>query len=67
MFHSIINPLNLKDEDIDSIDSNSSFQNEFTHKIFITYNSIIYYNKRRYHRTNCGKYFYENNLFSVSH
>ena len=28
MFHSIINALNLKDEDIDSIDSISSFHNE---------------------------------------
>ena len=94
MNDSIIKLLNLKEEDIDNIDSISSFQNEdflltlkvknhvcpkcgsitknvkdyrickITHKIFVNYHSIIYYNKRRYHCSECGKSFYENNPFS---
>lgn len=94
MNDSIIKILNLKDDEIQNIESISSFENEdylltlkvkdhiclncgcitkkikdyrickITHKIFINYNSIIYYNKRRYHCTACGKYFYENNPFS---
>lgn len=93
MFHSIINALNLKDEDIDSIDSISSFHNEdylitlkvkdhicpqcgsITHsikdykmrvihqKIFVHFNSVIYYNVRRYRCNSCGKTFVEQNPF----
>lgn len=93
MINSIINALNLKDEDVDSIASISSFQNEdflitlklkdhicpscgsLTHsikdykirtihqKVFLQFNSVIYYKVRRYICNSCGKSFIEKNPF----
>ena len=93
MNHSIINALNLKEEEIDSIESISSFHNEdflitlklkdhicpncgsLTHsikdykirklhmKIFIHFNSTVYYKRRRLKCEHCGKSFVENHPF----
>ena len=93
MFNSIINALNLKDEDIESIESISSFRNEdflitlklkdhicphcgsitrsvkdysirtIHQKIFIQFDSVIYYRVRRYKCNSCGRSFVEENPF----
>ena len=93
MNHSIINALNLKEEEIDSIESVSSFHNEdflitlklkdhicpncgsltrsikdykirkLHMKIFIRFNSTVYYKRRRLKCEHCGKSFVENHPF----
>ena len=93
MFNSIVNALNLKDEDIESIESIFPFRNEdflitlnlkdhicphcgsitcsvkeysirtIHHKIFIQFDSVIYYRVHRYKCNSCGRSFVEENPF----